>query len=120
MLILLQTGDFVHTMGDSHVYLNHIEQLKEQVSPLIFSFELRTDMYIHPFVIVFAQIYSLTTISFCLNRNSNVLFQLTREPRPFPKLIIKRKVECIDDFKFEDFEISGYDPHPKIVMEMAV
>ena len=49
-----------------------------------------------------------------------VSFQLSREPKPFPKLIIKRKVDFIDDFTFEDFEVEGYDPHPKIAMEMAV
>ena len=47
-------------------------------------------------------------------------FQLKRKPRAFPKLSIKRKVERIDDFKFEDFEIIGYKPHPTIKMEMAV
>lgn len=46
--------------------------------------------------------------------------QLKREPRPYPKLVIKRKVEDIDDFKMEDFEIVGYKPYPKIQMEMAV
>ncbi|OWK01701.1 TYMS [Cervus elaphus hippelaphus] len=66
-------GDFVHTLGDAHVYLNHIEPLKTQ-----------------------------------------------REPRPFPKLKILRKVEKIDDFKAEDFQIEGYNPHPTIKMEMAV
>ncbi|NWS76336.1 TYSY synthase, partial [Crotophaga sulcirostris] len=47
-------------------------------------------------------------------------FQLQREPRPFPKLKILRKVEDISDFKAEDFQIEGYDPHPPIKMEMAV
>ncbi|CAO2616564.1 Thymidylate synthase [Lemmus lemmus] len=46
--------------------------------------------------------------------------QLQREPRPFPKLKIFRKVETIDDFKVEDFQIEGYNPHPAIKMEMAV
>ncbi|GAB1301058.1 Thymidylate synthase [Apodemus speciosus] len=46
--------------------------------------------------------------------------QLQREPRPFPKLKILRKVETIDDFKVEDFQIEGYNPHPTIKMEMAV
>ncbi|CAG0913709.1 unnamed protein product [Notodromas monacha] len=56
----LKTGDFVHTIGDAHVYVNHVEPLKEQ---------------------------------------------LTRQPRPFPKLVITReKIESIDDFKYEDFE----------------
>ncbi|BFF94254.1 thymidylate synthase [Drosophila madeirensis] len=71
----LKTGDFVHTMGDAHVYLNHVEPLKEQ---------------------------------------------LERKPRPFPKLHIKRKVENIEDFRYEDFEVIGYDPYPKIKMDMAV
>lgn len=71
----LEPGDFVHTLGDAHVYVNHIEPLKEQ---------------------------------------------LTREPRPFPKLLIKRQVSDIEDFRVEDFEIIGYEPHKKIKMEMAV
>ncbi|NWW92040.1 TYSY synthase, partial [Rhynochetos jubatus] len=49
-----------------------------------------------------------------------VLCQLQREPRPFPKLRILRKVEDISDFKAEDFQIEGYNPHPPIKMEMAV
>ncbi|XP_044730294.1 thymidylate synthase isoform X2 [Chrysoperla carnea] len=71
----LKAGDFVHTLGDSHVYLNHVDALNEQ---------------------------------------------LLRKPRPFPKLIIKRNVSDIDDFKAEDFELIGYKPHAKIAMEMAV
>lgn len=71
----LQPGDFIHTLGDAHVYSNHCDALEEQ---------------------------------------------LKREPRPFPKLNIKRQVTSIDDFKFEDFEIVGYSPHPKIKMDMAV
>merc|ERR1712240_829997 len=67
--------DFVHTLGDAHVYSNHVEALKQQ---------------------------------------------LEREPRAFPKISIKRKVDNIEDFKFEDFEVSGYDPYPKIAMDMAV
>lgn len=47
-------------------------------------------------------------------------FQLKREPRPYPKLVIKRDVKDIDDFKMEDFEIVGYNPYPKIQMDMAV
>ncbi|XP_067257431.1 thymidylate synthase isoform X2 [Chanodichthys erythropterus] len=46
--------------------------------------------------------------------------KIQREPRPFPKLKIKRKVEQIDDFSAEDFEIYDYDPHPAIKMQMAV
>ena len=71
----LKPGDFVHTLGDAHVYLNHLEPLK---------------------------------------------VQLERVPKEFPKLVIKRKVENIEDFKFEDFAMEGYDPYPKITMEMAV
>ena len=71
----LKTGDFIHTLGDAHVYSNHVVPLQEQ---------------------------------------------LQREPKLFPKLIIKRKVEKIEDFKFEDFSVEGYEPHPKITMEMAV
>merc|ERR1712073_66435 len=71
----LKPGEFVHTLGDTHVYLNHVEPLKEQ---------------------------------------------LKRDPKPFPKLVIKRKVENIEDFTIEDIEVQGYDPHPKITMEMAV
>ena len=71
----LKPGDFVHTLGDAHVYSNHVEPLKEQ---------------------------------------------LGRTPRPFPKIVIKRKVDNIEEFTIEDFEIQGYDPHPKITMAMAV
>ncbi|RXN00702.1 Thymidylate synthase [Acipenser ruthenus] len=71
----LKPGDFVHSLGDAHIYVNHIEPLK---------------------------------------------IQLQREPRPFPKLKILRKVDSIDDFKAEDFEIIDYNPHPAIKMQMAV
>ncbi len=46
--------------------------------------------------------------------------QLSREPRPYPKLVIKRRPESIFDYKFEDFEIVGYDPHPAIKAPVAV
>ncbi len=46
--------------------------------------------------------------------------QLSREPRPLPKLIIKRKPESIFDYRFEDFEIQGYDPHPGIKAPVAI
>lgn len=71
----LEPGDFVHTLGDAHIYSNHVDQIREQIK---------------------------------------------REPRPFPKMKIKRKVDSIDDFKMEDFELEGYDPHPVIKMPMAV
>ncbi|XP_046748787.1 thymidylate synthase [Diprion similis] len=71
----LKPGEFVHTIGDCHVYLNHINALEEQIK---------------------------------------------RTPRPFPKLDIIRKVDDIDGFKADDFELIGYDPHPKIAMDMAL
>lgn len=71
----LEPEHFVHSTGDTHVYLNHIEPLQEQ---------------------------------------------LKREPREFPKLVIKRQVENIEDFKYEDFELVGYKPHPKIDLKMAL
>lgn len=70
-----QPGEFVHTLGDSHVYCSHVDPLKEQ---------------------------------------------LKRKPRPFPTLRIKREVQNIEDFRFEDFELCDYRPHPKIDMDMAV
>ena len=71
----LEPGDFVHTLGDAHIYSNHVDQIREQIK---------------------------------------------REPRPFPKMKIKRKVDSIDDFKMEDFELEGYDPHPHIPGKVAV
>ena len=46
--------------------------------------------------------------------------QLERQPRPFPDLKILRQVDEIDGFTAQDFQLDGYDPHPKIVMDMAV
>jgi thymidylate synthase len=71
----LKAGDFVHTSGDAHLYLNHIEQAK---------------------------------------------LQLSREPRPLPQMRINPAVESIFDFKYEDFGLAGYDPHPHIRAEVAV
>ena len=71
----LQVGDFVHTFGDAHLYLNHIEQAK---------------------------------------------LQLSRDCRPLPKLEINPEVKNIFDFKYEDFSITGYDPHPHIKAVVAV
>ena len=71
----LKTGDFVHTLGDAHVYVNHEEPLK---------------------------------------------LQMSRQPRPFPRLVITRQVTDITDFKIDDFEVVDYNPHPKIKMGMAV
>jgi thymidylate synthase len=70
----LEVGEFVHTIGDAHIYTNHIEQVKTQ---------------------------------------------LQREPRPLPTLNIKRQVSDIDGFTFDDFEIIGYDPHPKLTGKVA-
>lgn len=71
----LEVGDFVHTLGDAHIYHNHLEQVE---------------------------------------------LQLSREPRPLPKLNIVRDVPSIESFLFEDFEILGYDPHPHIKGEVSV
>jgi thymidylate synthase len=71
----LQPGDFVHTFGDAHIYLNHIDQVK---------------------------------------------LQLTREPRPLPKMIIDPNVNSIFDYSFNDFKLEGYDPHPHIKGAIAV
>jgi len=71
----LQAGDFVHTLGDAHIYSNHLEQVK---------------------------------------------LQLTREPRKLPRMLLNPEVDSIFDFKFEDFELVGYDPHPHIKGEVSV
>jgi thymidylate synthase len=71
----LQPGEFVHTLGDAHIYLNHLEQVK---------------------------------------------LQLTREPRPLPVLKLNPEVKSIFGFRYDDFSIEGYDPHPHIKGEIAV
>lgn len=71
----LQVGDFVHTLGDAHLYLNHLEQAQ---------------------------------------------LQLTRDFRPLPQLKLNPEVKNLFDFKYEDIEIIGYDPHPAIKAEVAV
>ncbi|QIG51893.1 thymidylate synthase [Nordella sp. HKS 07] len=71
----LKAGEFVHTLGDAHLYLNHLDQANEQ---------------------------------------------LARLPLPLPRLVIKRDVRSIDDFRFEDFEIVGYQSHPHIAAPVAV
>jgi len=55
-----------------------------------------------------------------LNQVEGVTEQLKREPRPLPRLVIKRKPDSIFQYRFEDFEIEGYDPHPPIKYPVAV
>lgn len=71
----LKCGEFVHTLGDAHIYLNHLEQVK---------------------------------------------LQLTRSPRPLPQLHIKRVPSSIFDYKYDDFEVTNYDPHPHIKGDVSV
>ena len=71
----LKAGDFVHTLGDAHIYTNHLEQVK---------------------------------------------LQLTRDPRPLPRMEINPDVKDIFGFQYEDFNLTGYDPHPHIKGEVAV
>lgn len=71
----LEAGEFIHTTGDTHLYLNHLEQAR---------------------------------------------LQLTREPRPLPRMIINPDVKSIFDFKYEDFQLEGYDPYPHIKAEVSV
>ncbi|MES2857020.1 MAG: thymidylate synthase [Bdellovibrionota bacterium] len=71
----LAPGDFIHTLGDAHLYSNHIDQAK---------------------------------------------LQLSREPKPLPMMSINPEVKNLFDFKFEDFQLIGYDPHPAIKAEVAV
>lgn len=71
----LKPGEFIHTSGDAHIYLNHLEQAK---------------------------------------------LQLTRAPRPLPEMKINPDVSDIFAFRYEDFELAGYDPHPHIAAPVAV
>jgi thymidylate synthase len=71
----LKPGEFIHTLGDAHLYLNHLAQADEQ---------------------------------------------LRRKPLPLPRLIIKRDVKSLDDFRYEDFEIAGYEAHSHIAAPVAV
>ena len=71
----LRPGDFVHTLGDAHLYDNHLEQ---------------------------------------------ATLQLTREPRPLPRLEINPAVTNLLDFRYEDFQLVNYDPHPHIAAPVAV
>lgn len=71
----LELGEFIHTIGDAHIYLNHFEQVK---------------------------------------------LQLSRAPRVLPKMIIHGNQKTIDDFEYDDFELEGYKPFPRIKGEVAV
>lgn len=71
----LQPGEFIHTLGDAHIYLNHIDQVK---------------------------------------------LQLSRKPRPLPHLQLNPEIKDIFDFQYDDFSLSGYDPHPHIKGEISV
>ncbi|HQU99947.1 MAG: thymidylate synthase [Bacteroidia bacterium] len=71
----LQPGEFVHTLGDAHLYTNHIEQAQ---------------------------------------------LQLTREIRPLPQMLLNKSITSIFDFKFDDFALQDYNPHPHIKAEVAV
>ena len=71
----LQPGEFVHTLGDAHLYRNHVEQAR---------------------------------------------LQLTRTPRPLPKLRLDPEVRDLFAFRYEDIKLEGYDPHPHIPAEVAV
>jgi thymidylate synthase len=71
----LELGEFIHTLGDAHLYLNHLAQAD---------------------------------------------LQLTRTPRPLPRMKVNPSVQSIFAFRYEDFALSGYDPHPHIKAQVAV
>lgn len=65
-------------------------------------------------------VYSGVDVHLYMNHLDQIKLQLTREPYPLPKLVIKRKPESIFDYKYEDFEVVGYQSHPHIAMPVAV
>jgi thymidylate synthase len=71
----LGVGDFVHTLGDAHLYNNHVEQAR---------------------------------------------LQLSREPRPLPRVVLNPAVQALEGFRFEDIVLEGYTPHPAIRAPVAV
>lgn len=71
----LKPGEFIHTFGDAHLYVNHLEQTR---------------------------------------------LQLSRSPRPLPTMRINPDIKEITDFRYDDFELNGYDPHPAIKAEISV
>ncbi|NXO17596.1 TYSY synthase, partial [Oriolus oriolus] len=83
----------------------------------IASYSLLTYMIAH---VTGLKVGCLIILFILLYTVSLLLFQLQREPRPFPKLRILREIKDISDFKAEDFQIEDYNPHPPIKMEMAV
>jgi dihydrofolate reductase/thymidylate synthase len=110
----LAAGDFVHVLGDAHVYANHVEPLKEQLKNAPHHFPVRTP----------APERDVCHLTRRANAAAASLLLLTCSISPyFPSaqtLRINPAKTDIDSFTFEDFEVVGYAPHKKIAMQMAV